>query len=106
MNPEPPPIACAPAELLPASLVPYRRTPEFTALTVPKGLLQAHSTRPGVWGLIHVVEGALTYRVVDVTRSPGERRLTADVPPGVVEPGILHEVQPEGAVRFYVEFHR
>jgi tellurite resistance-related uncharacterized protein len=92
--------------MLPANLVPYRRTAEFTETTVPAGLLRAHSTKPGAWGLIHVLEGRLAYRITDLRRPKSETILNPDGEPGVVEPGILHEVEPLGPVRFYVEFLR
>lgn len=96
----------APATELPAEVVAYRRTDIFTETTVPAGLLNAHSTKAGTWGLIRVVEGALRYRVVDERRTPRERILTPRDAPGVVEPQILHEVAPLGSTRFYVEFFR
>jgi tellurite resistance-related uncharacterized protein len=92
--------------MLPEDVVPYRRTPEFTETTVPPGLLRAHSTKEGVWGLIHVLEGCLAYRITDPGRPPAERLLTPDEEPGVVEPTIPHEVEPRGPVRVYVEFWR
>jgi len=91
---------------LPPDVKPYRRTPEFTEATVPSGLLRAHDTKPGVWGLIHVLEGRLAYRVTDPRRPASEALLTPEGEPGVVEPTIRHAVEPIGAVRFYVEFHR
>ncbi len=91
---------------LPPDVRPYKRTGEFTEATVPAGLLRAHDTKPGVWGLIQVLEGRLAYRVTDPRRPASETVLTPDGEPGVVEPTILHEVEPQGAVRFYVEFHR
>lgn len=90
---------------LPLDAAPYARTPEFTEATVPAGLLRAHSTKDGAWGLIHVLEGRLAYRITDPGRPASETVLTSDGP-GVVEPTILHEVEPLGRVRFYVEFHR
>lgn len=90
---------------LPPDVAPYSRTPEFTEATVPAGLLRAHSTKAGAWGMIHVIEGRLAYRITDPKRPATETILTADQP-GVVEPTILHEVAPLGPVRFYVEFHR
>lgn len=90
--------------ILPPDLVPYRRTSEFTETTVPVGLLRAHSTKVGAWGLIHVLEGRLAYRITDPRRPASETVLTAGNEPGVVEPTILHEVEPLGAVRFYVQF--
>ena len=91
---------------LPADAQPYRRTPEFTETTVPAGLLKAHSTKDGTWGLIHVLEGRLAYRIIDPRRPSSQTVLTPEAPPGVVEPTLLHEVEPLGPVRFYVEFHR
>lgn len=91
---------------LPPDVQPYRRTDVFTEATTPAGLLRAHTTKAGVWGLIHVLEGRLAYRIVDPRRAANEVELTPSTPPGVVEPTILHEVEPKGAVRFYVEFHR
>ncbi len=85
---------------------PYSRTPEFTEATVPAGLLAAHTTKEGAWALIHVLDGRLAYRIEDPRRDASETVLTAQTPPGVVEPTIRHSVAPLGPVRFYVEFHR
>jgi tellurite resistance-related uncharacterized protein len=91
---------------LPTSARPYRRTDVFTELIVPPALLRAHTTKAGTWALIHVLEGRLAYRIVDARRPASATILTPHAPPGVVEPTILHEVEPLGPVRFYVEFHR
>jgi|JI10StandDraft_1071094.scaffolds.fasta_scaffold373706_2 tellurite resistance-related uncharacterized protein len=81
----------------------YRRTSVFDEGTIPSGLLRRHTTKAGVWGRIHVLAGELRYRVLEPqvreTRlGPGQEAL--------VEPEIPHEVEPAGAVRFYVEFLR
>ena len=81
---------------------PYRRTPEFTESTIPKGLLKEHTTKPGVWGVIRVTQGLLEYRILKP--APEQRLLTPDKP-GIAEPTVPHEVAPIGPVRFYVEFH-
>ena len=91
---------------LPPDVHPYSQTGVFTETTVPAALLRAHNTKAGVWGLIHVLEGRLAYRVRDDRRPASDQVLTPETPHGVVEPTILHEVEPLGAVRFYVEFHR
>ena len=91
---------------MPSDVRPYRRTEIFTETTVPKALLKAHSTKQDVWALIHVLEGHLVYRINDPTRTAHTEVLTPETPPGVIDPAILHEVEPLGAVRFYVEFHR
>jgi tellurite resistance-related uncharacterized protein len=91
---------------LPAGVKPYKRTADFTETTVPEALRRAHATKPGVWGLIHVLEGHLVYRVTDPRRPASEVVLTPGDGLGVVEPTILHEVEPLGLVRFYVEFQK
>lgn len=93
-------------EELPAGVAPYRRTAVFTETTIPPGLLKAHTTKQGAWALIHVIEGSLAYRITDPRRRPEQHVLTPQTPPGIIEPAILHEVEPVGAVRFYVEFHK
>lgn len=91
---------------LPPQVRPYRRTGEFTETTVPPALLRAHTTKDGTWGMIHVLTGRLVYRITDPRQASSEVVLTADTAPGVVEPTILHAVEPLGPVRFFVEFHR
>ena len=91
---------------LPPGVEAYRRTGIFTEATIPKGLLKAHATKEGAWALIRVIEGRLAYRVTDPRRPPSEQILTPQTAPGIVEPTILHEVEPLGAVRFFVEFFR
>ena len=85
---------------------PYRRTPVFTQDTIPAALLNAHNTKDGAWALINVLEGDLIYRVTDPRRPASQTILTPHTPPGVIEPTILHAVEPLGPVRFFVEFHR
>lgn len=91
---------------LPEDLHSYKRTPSFTEATVPSGLLSEHATKDGVWGLIHVEYGKLRYVVADRRRKPSEALLTSLSEPGIVEPTIVHRVEPVGAVRFHVEFLR
>lgn len=87
---------------LPEAFAPYRRTPVFAEDTVPAGLKSSHTTAPGIWARIVVVSGELRYRVetlgIDAVLSPGHD--------GIVVPEAPHEVEPVGAVRFYVEFYR
>ncbi|KKI21538.1 DUF1971 domain-containing protein [Sphingomonas sp. ABOLG] len=96
----------AAATSLPEGLECYKRTDTFTQDTVPKGLLNDHSTKPGVWGLIKVESGSLSYRVTDPRREPFETVLTPEMEPGIVEPTILHHIAPLGSACFHVEFYR
>lgn len=91
---------------LPPGLAAYKRTPLFNEATVPAGLLKDHSTKEGTWGLIHVEAGRLRYFVTDSRRSSSCRDLIAGSAPGVVEPTIVHRVEPVDPVRFWVEFYR
>ena len=83
---------------LPAAVVPYRRTPEFTEATIPMGLRRSHTTKAGVWGRIRVLQGSLVYRILEPHVK--EFHLTAERE-GVVEPQVRHEVEARGPVRFF-----
>ena len=85
----------------PASLVVHRRTPEFDETSVPAGLRRDHATKRGVWARIHVLEGALVYRV----GAPIHRSATiAAGASAVVVPEVRHHVEIDGKVRFLIEF--
>jgi tellurite resistance-related uncharacterized protein/quercetin dioxygenase-like cupin family protein len=88
---------------IPASATSYKKTPEFTENTVPAGLQKAHQTKEGTWAKINVTEGRLRYRILEPEL---EEFLLSTEKYGVVEPTVLHEVKPEGRVRFHVEFFR
>lgn len=89
---------------LPEGVTPYKQTPTFTEETIPAGLLNDHQTKEGTWGLIRVEEGELRYIVTDPRRTTSDVMLSKATPPGIVEPTILHRVEPIGSVRFHVEF--
>ncbi len=95
-----------PAQTLPPKLEQYRSTPVFTEASVPAGLLANHSTKDGVWGQIRVHTGTLRYLISDPRRQTCSSLLEAHLPPGIVEPTILHRVEPVGPVTFQVDFFR
>jgi tellurite resistance-related uncharacterized protein len=84
-------------------MLPYRRTREFSESTIPDALRRRHTTKPGVWARICVVEGSLRYRILEPAR---EEHVLSPEQPGIVEPEVPHEVEPLGRVRFFVEFLR
>ncbi|CAD5294430.1 Tellurite resistance protein [Bosea sp. 62] len=91
-----------PRQPWPEGLTPYRRTPDFTEATIPPGLLKAHATKHSVWAKLHVLAGTLKFRDL----ASGEQwALSAGVHP-LIFPEMLHEVEPCGSVRFFVEFHK
>lgn len=91
-------------EEMPADCQPYNRTKTFDETTIPAGLRANHSTKAGVWGLIHVESGELEYRIESDDAST--RILRPGESPGTVVPEVLHRVAPKGRVRFFVEFWR
>lgn len=85
----------------PEGLSAYRETPEFTAETVPAGLLRDHATKAGTWGRIEVLSGHVTY----VTLPPSGLRLRlcpGDV--AMIPPELTHHVEPSEDARFRVVF--
>jgi len=88
---------------LPPNAVAYKRTADFTDASVPAALLREHSTKPGAWGKIVVLDGMLMYRILEPTV---EEVVLSPQRFGVIEPAIKHEVAPQPGVRFYVEFYR
>ncbi|NVB80156.1 MAG: DUF3565 domain-containing protein [Kofleriaceae bacterium] len=88
---------------MPASFAAYKRTAEFDETTIPAGLLRDHTTKAGVWAVIHVLAGRLRYVVEpplqrDEILEPGRN--------GIVVAEVPHRIEPLGPVRFFVEFHR
>ncbi|MBC98004.1 MAG: tellurite resistance protein [Halobacteriovoraceae bacterium] len=80
----------------------YKKTNIFNEKTVPKALLEEHSTKANVWGKIVVLEGRLIYSIPSKNE---ELELTASNV-GIVEPEVKHLVKPVGKVKFYVEFYK
>jgi tellurite resistance-related uncharacterized protein len=85
---------------LPLGVRERRRTPSFTEVTIPAGLLQAHRTKTGVWARIVVEAGALEYTFED----PQRTFILTPEWVGVVPPETPHHVRPLGPVRFHVVF--
>jgi len=99
------PLPCVLCERfeLPGGFSAYKRTPDFTATSIPAALTANHSTKAGVWGLLHVVEGELRY----IVEPPLERDLRVVVGgPAVIVPEVLHRVVAGDGVKFFVEFYR
>lgn len=88
---------------LPAGFTKYGGTAVFTEKTVPAKLTSAHDTKPGVWGKLIVLDGALDY----VVPGPPEERARIEAGGfGVIEPEVKHYVTPLGPVTFRVDFYR
>jgi tellurite resistance-related uncharacterized protein len=81
--------------------VPYKSTPVFDENTLPGGLRREHRTKPGVWGVIRVLDGRLRYRILD----PISETILDPNRPGLVLPEQPHFVEPLGAVRIQIDFY-
>ena len=68
---------------------------------MPAGLRSRHTTKRGVWAVIHVLEGKLACRLYEPLSADHELNAgeTAALPPE-----LAHEVAPVGHVRFHIEF--
>lgn len=86
---------------LPREVRVYKRTALFTQDTIPAGLLRRHNTKPGAWARLVLVSGRLKYRVLEPVLT--EWMLTPEQP-AVIEPTVLHEIEPAGECSFYLEF--
>jgi tellurite resistance-related uncharacterized protein len=88
---------------LPADVVSYSRTPDFTPETLPKAFKSAHTTKSGVWGLIHVLDGRLSYHL----EPPHEgSKLVSAGETALIPPNIPHRVAFVEGGRFFVEFFK
>lgn len=85
----------------PPSPMPYKHTAIFDETTLPAGLRHEHRTRPGVWGVIRVLDGQLRYTVID----PSSEVILEPGHPGLIRPGEPHFVEPLGTMRMQLEFY-
>ncbi len=69
---------------------------------MPEGLLRAHRVAEGVWGLLRVRAGTLVF----VHEESGAERTLIGGDTQVIEPDVLHHVDPGDDAVFCVEFHR
>lgn len=83
------------------SLKPYRSTAVFDDATLPAALRSTHMTKPGVWGVIRVLEGTVRYTELD---PPAEHILTTERP-GLVHPERPHFVTPLEPMRMRIDFY-
>jgi len=88
---------------LPDGVTLRRVTDELTAATLPAGLRRAHQVADGAWARLCVRAGEVRF----VRESPPESvTVVAPGQPCVIEPSVLHHVEPSADARFVVEFYR
>ena len=81
---------------------PYRTTPVFDQDSLPQAIRSAHNTKPGVWGLLRVIEGEVRLVFHQPAR---EVEVTAGTP-CAIPPQAWHHVEVTGPMRMQVEFYR
>lgn len=86
---------------LPARVVCSHATPEWTEESMPDALRRAHRVREGRWGRLVVRRGRIGFAAA--TSQPTEIVVEAGESVAI-PPGLAHDVQPLGPVRFLVEF--
>ena len=84
----------------PLPAMPYKHTSVFDEHTLPAGLRREHRTKPGVWGVIRVLDGRLRYQVIE----PASEVILEPGHPGLVLPDQPHLVEPLGPMRMQIEF--
>lgn len=88
---------------MPDGLEHVRTTAVFDESSVPAGLLRAHRVATGVWGVLAIYTGSLTFVFEDAvavehTLAVGDRF--------VIPPDRPHHLVLGGPVTFAVEFHK
>lgn len=83
------------------SIAPYKSTSVFDENTLPAGFRREHRTKPGVWGIIRVLEGRLRYKVLE----PASETILDPTHPGLVSPDVPHLVEPLGPMKLRLEFY-
>jgi len=81
---------------------PYAASPVFDEQNLPDALRSDHRTKPGTWGLLRVLDGAVRLIFLD---PPTEHLVTPDNP-SIIPPQATHYVMPLGRMRMQVEFYR
>ena len=82
------------------TIAPYKSTPVFDENTLPAGFRREHRTKPGVWGIIRVLEGRLRYVVLE----PASEVILDPRHPGLVLPDVPHRVESLGPMKMQLEF--
>lgn len=86
---------------LPPALAPYRTSPLFDEVTLPRALLGVHTLKPGTWAIVRIEEGRVRYREDGLS---GDQLLQPGTP-GVIPPETPHNLELVGPVKLRVEFY-
>jgi tellurite methyltransferase len=77
-----------------------RRTPTFDESSTPQALRSRHTTKPGVWAVVHIVEVSLAWQIFDPLAARGQASAGETL---VMPPEVEHQVEPGEQARFFIE---
>ncbi len=94
-------VDCEPCDRrrMPTTMTPGRRTPTFSADSVPSALLAAHLTK--AWAELVVESGSVSFYDED----PPWQTVAAPGTPVVIVPDRLHHIEPSRDAVFAVQFY-
>ncbi len=82
----------------------YRRIGPFDRASLPAGLLAEHRLKAGVWALVSLEQGEVSFVWDDGRDSPVQHLRAGDSL--VVPPEVLHHLEFEGDFKIGIAFHR
>lgn len=88
---------------LPRDAKPYRTIGPFDATTLPSGLRRTHDLASGVWGVLELLEGRITFVWEDGNEEWIELASSDQL---VIPPKVPHHVESEGSFLVRITFFR
>lgn len=88
---------------MPTTLVADHRTEVYTEESMPDEIRSSQGIEANTWAMVRVLKGRI------ILRTHGDDAREEDLSPaapGIIEPQVPHELEPEGAVEFYVQYFR
>ncbi len=86
---------------LPAEAACYRRIGPFTPATLPSGLRSEHRLKQGVWGLVRLLEGSVTFVWDDAAAGSRDLSAPAEI---LVPPTVPHHLVGDGPFVIEIDF--
>ena len=81
---------------------PYKVTAVWDEHSLPQAIKSHHSTKPGVWGVLRVLEGEVRL----VFENGPSAIVVTPTRPALIPPEEKHHVEIIGAMRMQVEFYK
>lgn len=85
---------------LPEDIVPYARSPQFSASTLPEKLKKAHDLKAGAWGRLNILAGTVTYFTIGQTDTVE----LSDTDTFIIPPEEKHYIAVSDDAELFIEF--